>query len=251
VSPAKLPTRRRPAARPVAPSRTAPPELAGTAYQRIRDLIVSGQYAPGSRVVEATIAAELGMSRTPIRAAFGRLHQDGFLAVPEGTRRSEFIIAPLSTHDVEDLWRLAGAIESIALRSLDMLHPDDRAALADALTDANEGLKRLAREGGEHPVEYTELQAAFHGTSVARCGGQRLIAMYAALHPHLSRYAHAKRAMPPADFAKSIEEHEVIIAAVRGGNAATAMRAVERHWRLSSERAARLIGNLIGAARGR
>ena len=251
MSPTKRPARRRPAAPPTAPSRPEPTELAGTAYHRIRDLIVSGRFAPGSRVVEASIAAELGMSRTPVRAAFGRLHQEGFLAVPEGTRRSEFIIAPLSTRDVEDLWRLAGAIEAIALRSLRVLHPDDRAALANVLTKANDGLKRLEREGGDHPVDYAEWQAAFHGTNVTRCGGQRLIAMYAAIHPHVSRYERAKRATPPADFAKSIEEHEAIIAAVREGSAASAMRAVERHWRLSSERTARLIGDMIRAGGGR
>src|SRR5213596_1973221 len=44
-------------------------------FQRIRELIVHGKLAPGSRVVEADVANRLDVSRTPVRAALHRLQQ--------------------------------------------------------------------------------------------------------------------------------------------------------------------------------
>ncbi|MFD1910869.1 GntR family transcriptional regulator [Halodurantibacterium flavum] len=49
------------------------------AYERIEDLIVMLELAPGSRLVEATLAAQLGIGRTPIREALLRLAADGLL----------------------------------------------------------------------------------------------------------------------------------------------------------------------------
>ena len=42
------------------------------AYARLRELIIQGQLAPGSRIIETEIAARLGVSRTPVREALQR-----------------------------------------------------------------------------------------------------------------------------------------------------------------------------------
>src|SRR5438046_1167904 len=49
------------------------PNFSEEAFQQIRQLIVRGKLAPGSRVVEADLADRLGVSRTPVRAALHRL----------------------------------------------------------------------------------------------------------------------------------------------------------------------------------
>src|SRR2546426_7079104 len=44
-------------------------------YEQLRDLIVHGHLAPGSRIVESDVAGRLGVSRTPVRGALQRLQQ--------------------------------------------------------------------------------------------------------------------------------------------------------------------------------
>jgi DNA-binding GntR family transcriptional regulator len=56
----------RTASQRAAPQRAARPELV---YRKLRELIVRGQLAPGTRIVETDVAQRLGVSRTPVRGA--------------------------------------------------------------------------------------------------------------------------------------------------------------------------------------
>jgi DNA-binding GntR family transcriptional regulator len=48
-------------------------------YQQLRALIIDGRLAPGTRIVETDVATRLGVSRTPVRGAFQRLQQEGYV----------------------------------------------------------------------------------------------------------------------------------------------------------------------------
>ena len=48
-------------------------------YAALRELIVRGQLAPGSRIVETDVASKLRVSRTPVRGALQRLQQEGYI----------------------------------------------------------------------------------------------------------------------------------------------------------------------------
>lgn len=55
------------------------------AQLQLRELILSGELAGGSRIAELSMAEKLGVSRTPVRAALSRLEQEGLLeALPSG-----------------------------------------------------------------------------------------------------------------------------------------------------------------------
>jgi len=53
--------------------------LEADSYRRVLAVILSGQLVPGMIVRERPLAAELGVSRTPLRQALGRLESEGFL----------------------------------------------------------------------------------------------------------------------------------------------------------------------------
>lgn len=83
------------------------------AQQRLRELILAGDLAAGSRIAELTLVQRLGMSRTPIRAALMRLGQEGLLdALPGGG----YAVRTFSERDVADAIELRGTLEGLAAR---------------------------------------------------------------------------------------------------------------------------------------
>src|SRR5438045_9599885 len=63
--------------------RRAPP-LAEQIYLQLKQLLRTGAFAPAQRLVDATIAQQLNVSRTPVREALSRLTADGFLETKAG-----------------------------------------------------------------------------------------------------------------------------------------------------------------------
>lgn len=116
-------------------------------YDYLRELIVWGRLAPGSRIVENDIALHLDVSRTPIRSALHRLRQEGYI-VPSGRRRERrLVISPLTQSDARELFELVGVVEGLAAGAA-ASHPSAaREALGDELTALNAELAEAMRAG--------------------------------------------------------------------------------------------------------
>ncbi len=79
----------------------------------VRDLVFSGEIAPGERLSEISVSEKLGLSRTPVRAALARLEQEGILdAIPSGG----YSVRAFSEADVADAIELRGVLEGTAAR---------------------------------------------------------------------------------------------------------------------------------------
>ncbi len=78
------------------------------AYLRIRGLVLDGALGPGERILEERMAAELGISRTPVREALARLQSDGFLE-SEGSRG--LTVRHYTVADVRDIYDLRAVLE--------------------------------------------------------------------------------------------------------------------------------------------
>src|SRR5206468_5574524 len=85
-------------------------------YARLRDLIVQGSLAPGSRIAETEIATRLGVSRTPVREALQRLQQEGYVNGSPGAQQSRLTVAPLTRDDVYELLNIVGSLEGLGAR---------------------------------------------------------------------------------------------------------------------------------------
>lgn len=81
------------------------------AYERIRAGVVENRYPPGHRLIEQKLAAELGLSRTPVREALRMLVAEG-LVVSERNRGA--MVRPLSATEIDDLYGLRVRLESYA-----------------------------------------------------------------------------------------------------------------------------------------
>ena len=96
----------------------------------MRAAIVENRYAPGERLVEQRVAAELGLSRTPVREALRRLEAEG-LVVSERNRGA--MVRPLSPTEIADLYELRIRLESYAAElAAERATIDDVATLREA-----------------------------------------------------------------------------------------------------------------------
>jgi DNA-binding GntR family transcriptional regulator len=85
---------------------------AAQAYEHLRTAIVENRYPPGHRLVEQTLAAEMGLSRTPVREALRTLQAEGLVVIE---RNRGAMVRPLSPTEVVDLYGLRIRLESYAV----------------------------------------------------------------------------------------------------------------------------------------
>jgi DNA-binding GntR family transcriptional regulator len=218
---------------------------AAAVYERLRDLIVRGQLAPGARLVERDIAARFSTSRTPVRSALQRLQQERWVTVPDGGKHARLVVAPLTTDDVRELFEVVGALEAAAARRAALLGSSPRARLSMQLVELNSALLRAAQESRPDQNEIFELDDAFHRAYVEAGAGARLLALHDVIKPQAERYCRLYISALVDRIADSGREHEVIIEGIRNGNADHTEQAVLVNWRNAAERFSTLI-----AARG-
>ena len=210
-------------------------------YARLRELIVGGLLAPGSRIVETEIAARLGVSRTPVREALQRLLQEGYVLDTLGAQQSRLTVAPLTRDDVHELLTVVGALEGIAAQHAASLDVPTRTALTKALRDANADFHRAGRA---MPIDHDLLHGAderFHRRIVEAGAGPRLLALYDAVKPQAERYIRMYISMLTGDIRSSVAEHDIIISAITEGRRDDAESAVESNWRHAADRLSRVI----------
>jgi DNA-binding GntR family transcriptional regulator len=207
----------------------------------LRELIVEGLLAPGSRIVETEIATRLGVSRTPVREALQRLLQEGYVLDTLGTQQSRLTVAPLTREDVHELLTVVGALEGIAARYAAALGDEERGRLARALRDANEEFHRAARRTPISHEQLYDADARFHRRIVQVGAGPRLQALHDAVKPQAERYIRMYISLLTDDIGASVAEHDAIAAAIVDGRSDDAERAVETNWRHAADRLSRVI----------
>ena len=127
--------------------------LAERVYENLRDRIVAGALGTDVPIRQDAVAAELGMSKIPVREALARLEQVGLLV---GRTNRGYVVPPMSVEDIEDICSLRLAVEPRAA-AFAVARADEaqRAAAQSAL-----GLLEIAAV--EDPVELATRTHNFH-----------------------------------------------------------------------------------------
>jgi DNA-binding GntR family transcriptional regulator len=225
----------------VSPARGARPAVV---YNALRELIVRGQLAPGSRIVETDVALKLRVSRTPVRGALQRLQQEGYIIDAPALLQSRPTVAPMTREDALELFSIVAEIEGLAARCAAALSDVSRTKLVAGLTAINTKLARAssARQP-KHDLLY-ELDEAFHRSYVAAAAGPRLRALHDVVKPQAERYERLYVSLLSRGIAMSVTEHNAIIRAIRSGDADAAQRAVQANWRNAAERLGKVIATV-------
>jgi DNA-binding GntR family transcriptional regulator len=185
----------------------------------LREAILTGRYAPGTRLVQDDLAAAFGVSRIPLREALRRLEGERLVVINPNRGA---IVRPLAPKDVVDLYDLRIALESLALRraaerftdlreSTKARHAQARAAIASRSLTA---LFRLDRD--------------FHADLAAASDNPHLVAALGAQWSQIMRVMHAyfqAGDYPPDTW----EDHEAIAEAVAHGDAELAVQRLTKH----------------------
>jgi DNA-binding GntR family transcriptional regulator len=193
-------------------------------YEALRRRFSDGEYAPGQRLTEMALAAELGVSRTPVREAIGRLLAEG-LVVPAARGVA---VAALTPSEAEHLYVLRADLEALAAELAATRQAQGQ--LAPAEVDA---LDR-AVDQVEAAVETKDARASakanltLHRAIGAAAGNPFL---ENALHRVWDRVAATTVAnLDDPHWAGAITgQHRAIVAGIRAGDPSTARRAAQTH----------------------
>lgn len=208
-------------------------------FECLRTSIVSGDLTPGQRIVEADLAKQLEVSKSPVREAILQLKQDGL--VIDAPKGRGVVVAPLKASDVREIYAVREAIETLAARTVAANpSPERLAPMATAVERMRQALAQGDVRGQfEHDVE-------FHTALCAATGNRRLQDLFAGLRPDLQRiFLFAANAMQleGADSPETgLAEHEAIVASISAGNPGAASAAVSRHFAGRADRISAALG---------
>jgi DNA-binding GntR family transcriptional regulator len=193
-------------------------------YLDLRKRFADGAFAPAERLTETALAQELGVSRTPVREALGRLLADG-LVVPSARGVA---VATLSGEEITHIYRLRAALEGLAAAEAAQRQADGLIAPAEL-----RGIRKAA-DDVERAIEGADAKAAAQANLAFHRGIGRAAAnpfLEDALHRVWDRIAVATVSnLSDQDWAASVvAEHRSIYGAIGDGDVEAARRAAERH----------------------
>ncbi len=173
---------------------------------RVRDLIIEGRLEPGSRIDEANLIEELGVSRTPFREALRTLAAEG-LVIVRPSKGS--IVRKLSPEDVYSMLEVLGHLEKLA-GNLACERADDHEI--QSLVDLHEQMLEHYRNRDRMP--YYKMNQEFHSRLAALSKNETLQEMQANIQARLKRIRYIGN-QKPEYWAGAVADHEAMIDALK------------------------------------
>jgi len=207
--------------------------LVTQAYAELKRRILDREYPAGHQATEPDVAADLGMSRTPVREALIRLAQEGLVEV---VPRRGMRVVPLSPADMQEIYEVLTALESEAAGLAARPRPDPRRfdAMATAVDDMAAAL------ADRDLLAWAAADERFHRALLELSGNRRLIALAVTMWDQVHRARLATVRLRPLPY-RSNTEHRALLAALRRGDAERARDVHRRHRR----RTARMLISLL------
>jgi DNA-binding GntR family transcriptional regulator len=147
------------------------------AYRTVRAMILSRELAPGTSIDQLALAAQLGISTTPLREGLRRLEAEYYVISQD---HREMLVTPTALEDVEQIYVVRLELDPLAARlACKNMTTEQIRALANQLPPENDG-----RSDGDYPAESRE----FHRAIYAASGNAALIRVMESLYDQFERY---------------------------------------------------------------
>jgi len=185
--------------------------------EALRERIVVGRLEPGENLVESRLSEELGVSRTPLRAALSSLERDGLV---RSRPNFGWSVATLDPAEAEELYPVLFALENLAMRTARLPDP----ATLSRLGALNEQLKKTT-----DPLAAVTTNLRWHATLVDGCHNRFLLDLLAGVRDRVLRYEHAYFRKTTGK-GSSYAFHARIQRALANGDLDAASDALRDHW---------------------
>jgi DNA-binding GntR family transcriptional regulator len=203
------------------------------AYRHLKTLILTAKLRPGCLLNEQDIAAQLSISRTPVREALRQLEQEGHLT-RHPNRGS--MVAHLSIRTVMEIWQLREILEPAGCRMASgQIDPVALAGIEKKMLELNTQPAKL-----EDYDEHHQADIALHRLIHEATGNKSFVQLIETLTDRIARVRMINR---PGRLRLSVAEHLKIISALRQGDPEAAAEAMREHLANARE-------NLVSALPG-
>jgi DNA-binding GntR family transcriptional regulator len=208
----------------VTETQKARPASAATVYTVLRSRFSDAHYAAGDKLTEQAIAAELNVSRTPVREAIGRLLADG-LVTPAARG---VVVAALDAKESRDLFAVRGALEGLAAATA---AERQRAGLLAPvvlvqLRDASDAVRAAAAEGRRRDA--ARANSHLHMEIARAADNQLLLESLTRVWDRIA-VATVTHLDDDAWLARISEQHDEVIDAIQAGDPDAARTAMTHH----------------------
>ena len=182
--------------------------------------IVEGELSNGKRLDETELSGFYGVSRTPVREALQRLAESGL--AEHLPRRGTFVRSP-SLSQLVEMFEVMAELECMAIRLAARRATTND---IDALEKDNETCR--AAVAANDTKKYYEINARLHGRIYQMSGNSFLANEARRLHDRLRPFRRLQLRVR-GRMEESMAEHDIILAALRDGDADRAMETMKKH----------------------
>ncbi len=201
------------------------PPLREHVYERLQEMLIERDLAPGDHLVEERLAARLGVSRGPVREALQRLHRDGWVTLRP--RHGAFVNQP-TAQQVHEFFEARDVVERTAAQlAAERCTPEDAAALLSVCDEADEDLRR-----GVPAQQMAAHTARFHRV-VLETARNHLLLEFGQQLSHRSRWFFAPLVGVIAP--QAWKEHREVAELIAAGHGDAATEAMRLHIAMSRD----------------
>lgn len=194
--------------------------LSERVYETIEESILNGEFAPGDALPEIRLSAELGVSRTPVREAIGKLELEGLVrTIPN---RGALVVG-ISEQDIDDIYTLRMHIEGLAASwAAERITPEQVEQLRGIVD-----MQEYYMQRGE-AQQVWELDNRFHALLYEASGSHVLRQTLSSFH-HFVQRARQVSIQSPGRAGPSVQEHRAVMEAVARHDSVAAERLMAEH----------------------
>ncbi len=209
--------------------------MSARVYEQLRGEIVSGRLESGAPLVEATVAARYGTSRTPVREALRRLEQDGL--VERGDRGLR--VRARGPEEILEIYEVRILLEGAAARGA-----AERGTTLDLMRIKN-AADAMAATDPDDPDAMAAANQAFHEEIWAASHNGTLVDLLSRLNSHITRYP-ATTLTSPGRWAEALSEHTGLVRAIEARHRGEARVIAESHMAKARDIRLRMYGEQLG-----
>ena len=207
--------------------------LEAKVYSELQDAILTGKFEKGEALTELSLSEKLGVSRTPVRGALGRLSDDGLV---ELIPNRGAVVVGITKEDLIDIYKIRMRLEGLASAMAAQNITDEcKKKLSETVALSEFYIQR------RDPERLKELDTIFHHTIYEASGSRMIERILSDLHRNTKAYRRRSLCVP-GRVPKMMEEHKEILSAILSGNAEEAERLTSAHIAHAMENMLSLLG---------